>query len=254
MRIRLLLCFCLLISEIHAESVAPTPAFEWPPGSTISIRPGFPSNISVNGLYAQGGGETTVGPCTVAPQSGATFTVFGGNPLLSEAQTQATITLFCSTSGFVNSTLTCNESANPGNNGMTSSKTWPVICANAFFDFNSAFRYAPNVSTTIRLGSASNFIGVQAAAPLLIDIRNGFMTPNPMTLSNCQISGSGSAAFTPIANTIPLGALGLSCTRTATNASATLSCTETMGANTRSVSWPLLCPAGIEGMFADGFE
>jgi hypothetical protein len=253
MHTQIILAAALLGQLAQAENVAPTPAYEWPPGSTLAVRPQFPEGIFVSGLFAQGGGETTIGPCTVAPQPGASFLVSDGGVLNSE-RTQFSISLICFAAGVVNTTLTCSESANPGNNNIATSRSWPVICANVFFDYNSAFRYAPNVSTTIRLGSNSNFFGVRASATLKVDIRSGLLTPNPMTLSNCQISGPGNAAFAPVANTIPIGALGLSCTRAAANASATLSCTETMGTNTRTVAWPLLCPAGIEGIFADGFE
>jgi hypothetical protein len=245
----------------HAEVVNPTISYELPTDSTVIVGLGFTS-ISVRGQGAEDSGQTIVENCAFSGLDAGRFSVSPSVLTLSTTTTSRSLALRCTNappSVDVIATLTCEETANPGNGDVRTNRSWQVLCSSFIFETSADLIFAPNLGRNIRLNGPTN-VGATATLPLNVQVRSGFMPPSPISISNCQITGPGASAFqaptSGILFTFPLtnGNIAVQCTRGMTVANATLSCLKTLGQNSSTVSWPLICPAGDDRLFVNGFE
>jgi hypothetical protein len=259
-RVAVMVATLFAAAASQAEVVNPTVAYELPPNSLIAVN--FTgASISLRGLNAQADGSTRIENCAVTSDT-ASFFIPDTSFVFDATTTSARLQIRCtppSFSNFILTVLNCTESENPGNNQVSTLRSWPLRCGNLVSDSFSRMAYAPNIGSTVRANGAAA-IGASAESTISVRFVLGFASATLGSLSACQITGTNADDFGPppgdiiVSTTAENASIAIQCERGEQPKIASLQCLETIGAQSTPRNWPLLCPAGEIESFTNGFE
>jgi hypothetical protein len=247
-------------------SVGPAPgtasvAYTPPAGTSISLPGTGTFTIGASFVPGGAGDAITIDDCATSGDPVFAPVVRVPDPLVfaGSAAASGAIRLGClspPSPGGVG-TLTCQQRRN---GGAPVAVTWPLVCPNTFVP--PSVGYAPAVGVEVRVGGL-DVIGHPNRTVVAVTIGTDGIGTGPAATSrvdDCTASAGFSAELPggAVAATGTTGAaatLAVGCVPAATQAPGTLSCRETRATTQRTVTWPLVCPAGrSEALLDDGFE
>jgi hypothetical protein len=238
-----------------SASVVYTPAA----GSSVALPGSGTSVITANFIPGGAGDAITIEGCAISGDPVFAPVVPVPDPLVfaGSAAATGTIRLGCFSSPGGSGTLSCQQRRN---GGAPVAVAWTLTCPNTFMP--PSVGYTPAAGSELRVGGL-DVIGYPNQAGLAITIAGDGIGSGPSAtarVDDCTAS-AGFSANLPGGGLEASGTTGaaatllVGCVPAAAPATGTLACRETRAATSRTVTWPLLCPAGrSEGLFDDGFE
>lgn len=245
-------------------SVGPAPGtatvvFSPPAGSPIALPGTGITSIIANFVPGGAGDAITLDDCAITGDPVFAPVVRVPDPLVfaGSAVASGSIRLACLTSPGGGGTLSCQQRRNGGGPVAVN---WALTCPNTFVP--PSVSYAPGAGNEVRVGGL-DVIGYPNRVGVAITIGTdgvGSGVSATSRVDDCTAS-AGFSAELPGGSVAATGTAGagatllVGCVPAATQAPGTLSCREIRAGAQRTVTWPLVCPAGrSESLLDDGFE